>query len=138
LVAPVLDEGARSRVVALPPGLWYPLDGSEPVEGGTDIDVAAPVDHTPVFVRAGAVLPMDETGELTLHVYAPAEDRTGGGILYQDAGDGYGEWRDDRLEDFRSGDGHRPGAANHGAFPALPVYTRDHGAAGLIGSRCFS
>ena len=135
LVAPVLDEGARSRVVALPPGLWYPLDGSEPVEGGTDIDVAAPVDHTPVFVRAGAVLPMDETGELTLHVYAPAEDRTGGGILYQDAGDGYGEWRVDRFEVFRSGDALRLDAASDGAFPSSPVSTRVHGADRLTDGR---
>ena len=65
LVAPVLDEGARNRRVPLPDGSWYPLDGSDPVVGGQDIDVPAPIDHTPVFVRAGAVIPMDEEGDLT-------------------------------------------------------------------------
>ena len=59
-MAPVLEEGARSRWVPLPSGQWYPLEANEPLEGGRDVEVAAPIDHTPVFVRAGAVIPMDE------------------------------------------------------------------------------
>lgn len=93
LVAPVLTEGAQSRRVVLPKGTWYPLDGGESIEGGGVIEVAAPVDHTPVFVRSGAAIPMDEDGELKLHAYgAPAH-----GVLYSDAGDGYGLWRVDRF-----------------------------------------
>ena len=60
-----------------PSGAWYPLDGAQPLEGDRDVEVAAPVDHIPVFVRAGAALPMDDDGELTLHLYAPPDGGTG-------------------------------------------------------------
>ncbi|HEV3351985.1 MAG TPA: TIM-barrel domain-containing protein [Acidimicrobiales bacterium] len=121
LVAPVLDEGARTREVPLPSGRWYPLDGDDPVEGGHNIEVPAPIDHTPVFVRAGAVIPMDEDGELTLHVYGtPAR-----GVLYQDAGDGYGPWRVDRFTVF-SDDPTRLETASEGDFPSAALRTHLH------------
>jgi alpha-glucosidase len=118
LVAPVLEEGARSRTVPLPAGRWYTLDGDESVEGGRDVEVSAPIDHTPVFVRAGTVLPMDEDGELALHVYGtPAR-----GVLYQDAGDGYGPWRVDRFTIF-SDDPTRLETTSEGDFPSAALRT---------------
>jgi alpha-glucosidase len=121
LVAPVLDEGARNRLVPLPQGSWYPLDGSEPVVGGHDIDVPAPIDHTPVFVRAGAVIPMDEDGDLTLHVYGTAAR----GVLYQDAGDGYGPWRVDHFA-VSDRDLARLETISEGEFPSAALHTRLH------------
>ena len=121
LVAPVLDEGARTRTVPLPSGWWYPLDGSEPLEGGRDVVVDAPVDRTPVFVRGGAVIPMDEGGELTLHVYgSPAR-----GALYQDAGDGYGPWRVDRFT-FSDADPPQLETSSEGDFPSAVLHTALH------------
>jgi alpha-glucosidase len=127
LVAPVLIEGARSRRVVLPEGTWYPLDGDEPVEGGREVDVPAPIDDTPVFVRAGAVLPMDEAGDLTLHLYGPPDRGTGGGILYQDSGDGYGDWRVDRFGVTRAGDHLLLERATEGRFPESSARTQVHG-----------
>lgn len=58
LVAPVVDEGATSRVVHLPPGEWVSWDGAESFSGPGEVMVAAPLTEAPVFVRKGAVLPL--------------------------------------------------------------------------------
>lgn len=96
LVAPVVEPGVEARAVLLPKGLWYNfwtgkrLDGGS---GGVAVTVPAPLDVLPLFVRAGAVLPlwpvMQYTGErlvdtLTLRVYMGQ----GRSILYEDKGDG--------------------------------------------------
>jgi alpha-glucosidase len=121
LVAPVLDEGARSRTVPLPSGRWYPLDENQPLEGGRDVLVDAPTDHTPVFVRAGSIIPMDEEGALTMHVYgAPAR-----GVLYQDAGDGYGPSRVDRFT-VSDADNPRLEMSSEGDFRSAALHTALH------------
>jgi len=84
-----------------------------------------------VFVRAGAVLPMDEGNGLRLHLYAPADGATGGGVLYRDAGDGYGPWRVDRYVLERRGDSVLLESTGEGGFPDEPVRTQVHGASGL-------
>ncbi len=58
LVAPVLEHDACRRSVYLPVGLWYDFWTYEPVMGGQVIDVSAALDRLPLFIRAGAVLPM--------------------------------------------------------------------------------
>jgi alpha-glucosidase len=131
LVAPVLTEGVRSRRVSLPKGNWYLLDGSDPIDGGVDVEVPAPLDHTPVFVRAGAVVPMDEDGDLTIHLYAPPDGGTGGGVLYQDAGDGYDASRVDRFAVTRVGDHLGLERTGEGRFPESSARTQVHGPARL-------
>lgn len=82
LVAPMLDGGTRRRVY-LPAGRWVDHRSDEVLDGGRWLDVEAPLDEVPLFVRAGAVLPLvplrqhvDEAvdGPLTLHLYAPAAE----------------------------------------------------------------
>ncbi len=58
LVAPVITQGAASRTLYLPAGAWYPLDGGPSVAGGVSVTVSAPIDTIPVFVPAGAVIPL--------------------------------------------------------------------------------
>jgi alpha-glucosidase (family GH31 glycosyl hydrolase) len=60
LVAPVVEPGARSRTVYLPAGQWADFWSGEVHDGGREITVAAPLDggRAPVFVRAGALLPL--------------------------------------------------------------------------------
>jgi len=53
LVAPVIREGASSRVVWLPDDEWVHLFTKEEYRGGS-VDVEAPVGKPPVFVRKGA------------------------------------------------------------------------------------
>jgi alpha-glucosidase (family GH31 glycosyl hydrolase) len=74
LVAPVVDLGARSRDVWLPPGRWVdfweavaydPATGSYDARPGATVltgdrvvEAASPLGRTPLFVRAGTCLPM--------------------------------------------------------------------------------
>ncbi|WP_018884480.1 glycoside hydrolase family 31 protein [Paenibacillus massiliensis] len=59
LVAPVLREGRRSRQVYLPAGIsWKNAYSGDTLEGGCTIEVAAPLEHIPLFLRNGAELPI--------------------------------------------------------------------------------
>ena len=51
LVAPVVEQGATSREVYLPPGTWYHLWTGQMFEGGTTVTVDAPIGSPPVFTR---------------------------------------------------------------------------------------
>jgi alpha-D-xyloside xylohydrolase len=83
LVAPVLEQGARSRRVYLPHGTWvHPFTG-EATEGGRFLTVDAPLDTVPMWLRENTVLPLgpvrqhvDEVvdGPLTLLLAAPSAD----------------------------------------------------------------
>ena len=58
LVAPVAAEGTTERRLYLPAGDWYELWDGTRHAGGRWLTVAAPLDRIPVFVRAGAVIPL--------------------------------------------------------------------------------
>jgi alpha-glucosidase len=69
LVAPVFEAGARRRRLYLPrdaatPG-WFELDTGAFHEAGRWIAVDAPLARLPVFVRAGAVLPVTDTQDFS-------------------------------------------------------------------------
>ncbi|GAA3863071.1 glycoside hydrolase family 31 protein [Streptomyces lacrimifluminis] len=130
LVAPVLDPGADRRAVQLPRGRWYDTVTEQAYEGPCQVLVDAPLSRIPVLARAGAVVPVrDDDGGLELEVWAPARGRTGGGLVVQDAGDGWEEpeieryvtrWEGRRLVVERDGeDGVRE--------PAHPVRVRGLG-----------
>lgn len=57
LVAPVLEPGVTERAVRLPAGRWYDWNSTETYVGGGEALVPAPLDHAPLLVRAGAVVP---------------------------------------------------------------------------------
>jgi len=93
LCAPVLQEGATSRTVYLPPGDWYDFWSGERLEGGRDLTVEAPLSHLPLYVRAGAVLPMQpvvqHTGEMRdepLILRAYLDNGRAEGEVYEDDG----------------------------------------------------
>ena len=95
LVAPVFEQGASSRTLYLPRGVWYDLWTNETLQGGREITRAVDLRTIPVYVRAGAVLPMDPLrqytaervdGALTLTVFPGAD---GFSSLYEDDGDSF-------------------------------------------------
>ncbi len=56
LVAPIVQAGGRSRSVYLPGGTrWRDWSGGQVYAGGQWLEVAAPLDVIPVFVRDGAL-----------------------------------------------------------------------------------
>lgn len=65
VVAPVLCEGA-ARDVWLPPGRWYGLLDGQMLEGGRVYRAAAPIDQIPVYLRAGAAVPLALNENLNL------------------------------------------------------------------------
>jgi alpha-D-xyloside xylohydrolase len=98
LVAPVTTYQARSRSVYLPQtdAGWYDFWTGAHTGGGQTLDVPAPFDSMPLFIRAGSIIPfgpeMQYTGEkpadpITLCVYAGAD---GAFTLYEDDGVTYG------------------------------------------------
>jgi alpha-glucosidase/alpha-D-xyloside xylohydrolase len=102
LVAPVVEKGATNRRLYLPAGTWYDFWTAKPVEGGREIDRAVDLETTPLYVRAGAIVPMGPIrqytsepveGPLTLTVYPGAD---GSFLLYEDDGQTFdyrkGEW----------------------------------------------
>ena len=94
LVAPVLKPDVTERRVYLPKGVWCDYWTSKRYEGGRTIQVRAPLEMVPMFVRAGAIIPlapaMNYIGEkpadpLTLAVY-PDEKGLASASLYEDDG----------------------------------------------------
>lgn len=66
MIAPVLTEGAKSREVYLPEGVWYPWTVGDSFTGPTSIEVDASMTEIPVFARAGTIVPMYPDGVMTL------------------------------------------------------------------------
>lgn len=97
LVNPVTEFKATSRKVYLPAGTsWIDFDSGKRYQGGQTITADAPLARTPVFVRAGAIVPrtivqqyVDEKPDapLTIEVYTGADGKFS---LYEDNGRNYG------------------------------------------------
>lgn len=65
LQAPVVEEGATKRALVLPGDhAWFSAQDGRWLDGGQSIEVSAKSAETPLFVREGALVPM-QTGERT-------------------------------------------------------------------------
>jgi alpha-glucosidase (family GH31 glycosyl hydrolase) len=93
LVAPVVEDGQREKSVYLPRGFWVDAWTDSLYEGGQTITVDAPLGRLPLFVRTGAILPMqpvmDYVGEepadtLLLQVYPSFSSALETFTLYED------------------------------------------------------
>lgn len=92
LVSPVLEQGARKKLVYLPEGVWYDYWTGAREEGSRWLVREAPLDVCPVYIRSGTILPtwpvrqwIDpalET-ELVLEVFGPNASC----VHYQDGGE---------------------------------------------------
>src|SRR5439155_11829786 len=87
----------RTRAVYLPEGSdWYCFWTEKRLSGSQRVEAEARLDSIPVFIRAGAIIPlaaygMEHTDEVAdvpfvVHVYMGADARF---VLYEDEGDGY-------------------------------------------------
>jgi alpha-glucosidase (family GH31 glycosyl hydrolase) len=102
LVAPVVEKGAVERKLYLPHGVWYDFWTSEKHAGGAEVIRPVELDTIPLYVRAGAILPMGPVKQYTAEkldspldilVYPGAD---GAYLLYEDDGSTFnsrkGEW----------------------------------------------
>ncbi|MEK6781474.1 MAG: glycoside hydrolase family 31 protein [Bacteroidota bacterium] len=91
LVAPVESNKDVTKVY-LPAGEWYYLHDSRKIDGEQDFYMDCPIHKLPVFIKAGAILPMqravshtkEKVDQLDLHIYAGKEDSSF--ELYEDDG----------------------------------------------------
>lgn len=93
LVAPILKPASIRRTVYLPEGDWYNFNTNQRYAGKQIINVEAPLDTLPIFIKSGTVLPMwpvmqyaeeQAVDTLTLRVYTDSGETW----LYEDAGEG--------------------------------------------------
>jgi len=102
LVAPVVEQGAKTRRVYLPRGAWYDFWTGERHEDAREVTKTVDLETMPLYVRAGAILPLGPvkqfTGEkidepLSISIYPGAD---GSFLLYEDDGASFnyrkGEW----------------------------------------------
>ncbi len=96
LVSPVLQADVNQRTLYLPDSpAWYDFWTGASQPGGREVVSNAALDRIPLFVRAGAILPLGPdieyanekpAGPIELRIYPGAD---GDFELYQDAGDSY-------------------------------------------------
>jgi alpha-glucosidase (family GH31 glycosyl hydrolase) len=102
LVAPVVEKGAETRQVYLPAGGWYDFWTQERLEGDREIRRNVDLETMPLYVRAGAILPLGPVKQFTsekvdqplsISIY-PGGDASF--LLYEDDGNSFnyrkGEW----------------------------------------------
>lgn len=94
LVAPV-ESGQKLEKVYLPEGIWYDFYSGETIAGGQVVIAETPIEKIPVYVRAGAIIPIQSqvfsmnerpSDLLKLHVFGGAD---GSFQWYDDDGDTY-------------------------------------------------
>jgi alpha-D-xyloside xylohydrolase len=95
LVNPVTEPGATMRHLYLPASRWYDFWNGSSTEGGRFIDSSAPLGSIPLFIKAGAILPLGPDMQYTtekpsdpieLRIYRGAD---GDFTLYEDENDNY-------------------------------------------------
>ena len=103
LVAPVVEKGATSRRLYLPRGTWFDFWTDERVDGGREIERRVDLETIPLYVRAGAVIPLDPVrqytdesvdGPLTLVIYPGAD---GTSSVYEDDGTSFAHNRGELM-----------------------------------------
>jgi alpha-D-xyloside xylohydrolase len=127
LVAPVV-AGQATRSVYLPEGAWYDFWTGARHEGSRRIEVRPSLEHVPLFVRAGTLLPLARvtlhtddalSGELTVRAYGGADAAL---TLYEDDGAHPATLTDVALSwnaAKRSGELRRSGAKRQPAYRAV-------------------
>lgn len=84
LVAPVFSKGATARSLYLPAGGWHDYWTGESVAGGRVITAKAELNSMPLYVRAGAIIPVgpikqhtsEKSSEATMLEIYPGADGT--------------------------------------------------------------
>ncbi|MEO7933319.1 MAG: glycoside hydrolase family 31 protein [Chthoniobacterales bacterium] len=118
---PVKDAPGSVDVYLPKNSAWIDFWTGRPLSGGQTVKADAPLSHSPLFVKAGSILPLgprvQHSGEapsapLELRVYPGAD---GSYLLYEDQGDGWGYEK--------------------GAYSVIPITWNDRTRTLVIGAR---
>jgi len=96
MVCPVYSYKARNREIYFPAGnKWYDFYSNKLIDGGQKLNIEAPLEHIPLFVPAGAILPIGpvmqyasekKAENIEIRVY---QGKDGKFSLYEDEGTNY-------------------------------------------------
>jgi len=96
MAAPVVEKGREKREVYFPAGTWYDWNTGERIEGPATREVDAPLGRLPLYVRAGAIIPMapemSHTGQMRWDPLTVAVFPDGAATsftLYEDDGESF-------------------------------------------------
>ena len=115
LIAPIIKPGETMRKVYLPKGYWYNYWNNKRYKGGRFVTLHVSLKTIPVFVRAGAFIPLvravhstdDYSSEnLTVRYFSSPEGKPSQSLMYED-------------------DGKTFGAYEHGAYQLLHFTTKE-------------
>jgi alpha-glucosidase/alpha-D-xyloside xylohydrolase len=113
LIAPVFTQGAASRAVYLPRGIWYDWWTGAREGGGRTVERPVDLATMPIYVRAGAIVPVDPVRQYadepvseptTIRIYTGSDGRF---TVYDDDGisqeylSGKGSWTRFAWDDTR-------------------------------------
>jgi alpha-glucosidase (family GH31 glycosyl hydrolase) len=135
LVAPIVEKGAVQRSIYLPTGDWYDWWTGEKIAGGRTISRQVDLATLPLYIRAGAVLPLDPVRQYTdepvsepttLRIYTGADGQF---TLYDDDGTSL---------DYLRGGGTRTRMTWRDAERRLTIEPDAHMAGKPVPSRTFS
>jgi alpha-glucosidase len=95
LIAPVTSVQDAAKVY-LPPGEWYRFNTDEKFKGGKVVSTHAPLTDLPVFIKAGAIIPMqavvqntNEPGDGILELHVWNGRKPSSFVYYEDDGVSY-------------------------------------------------
>jgi len=109
LVAPVVEPGATRKEVYFPNkgSVWFDFYSDKPHRGGITEALQVVKEYIPVFVRAGAFIPLAKvvqstrdysTRHIELHYYHDASVSASSGKLYDDDGETAQAWEQGKYE----------------------------------------
>jgi len=135
MVAPVTTQGQTQRSVYLPAGTWYDFWSGASVTGGTTIaNASAPLNHIPLYIKAGSIVPMgpeiqyatERADTIELRVYRGAN---GSFTIYEDEGDNY---------NYESGSYATIPMSYNDATGKITIGTRSGSFSGMLTNRVFT
>lgn len=95
IVAPIIQKGQEVKEILLPKGKWYDFNTDSLIHGGNSILVNVSMENIPVFVKAGAFIPMLQDfsttdrypeNQLYMHYYPGEKDEKSNYQLFEDDG----------------------------------------------------
>jgi alpha-glucosidase (family GH31 glycosyl hydrolase) len=92
----VLEAGVTRRTAYLPPGAWWDFWSGKRVEGGSEVTREVDLETIPLYVRAGALVPL---GPVRQYATEPSEESVT--LRVYPGADGRFSWYEDDGSSFR-------------------------------------